>query len=360
MKILVDLTFLGDGRITGIERFAIEIYKRLSNGLNIEYVCLLPAGYNDLNSNVENIHLPFSNKFVCHFLYPVYMLGIAADGLYLPAFPASPFVWIAALFRKNFSVYRVLHDVVPWIRTETIPWKAKYYFKPMEEYGLTRYKKVFTVSHYSAEKIKNILGVKVDNILYNGVASIFQDQEFSEGDRKLNLLSVGTIEPRKNYKFLVDLLGEILLYKPQAMLVICGRKGWGYDDLLSYVKSKSYQKNIKIRVDISDIELAQEYKQASIFLYSSLEEGFGIPLVEAMAKGIPVVASSGSAVTEVVADSGFLLESKDIREWTDTVNKLLDDSDVYEKYSSLSVTRSQVFTWESTVKTLEREFINEK
>jgi glycosyltransferase involved in cell wall biosynthesis len=358
MRVFIDLSFLGDGRITGIERFAIEIYKRLVNTEKIQYFCLLPKGYEDVNCNVSNIFIPFSNKILAHFLYPVFLLGRRPDIIFLPAFPASPVVFLVRLLNRNLKIFRVLHDVVPWTKSNTLPWKAKFYFRPMEEYWLSKYSKIFSVSEYSAGKIREVLNLDVNAVIYNGVSTAFEPCGVRKFSFPIRLLSVGTIEPRKNYSYLVDVLGKVLEVDDQAELVICGRKGWGFDELMKYVSTKSYKDKVKIHVDSSDAELSQFYSDSNVFLYSSFEEGFGIPLVEAMSKGIPVVAINGSAISEVVGDAGVLMDGYECDKWVSEIFRIVRD-DNYSLYSANSIKRSLIFDWSTSVSVLEKEFLGD-
>ena len=360
MKVLIDLTFLGDGRITGIERFSIETYKRLKNNVNVEYICLVPKNFFQINGLVTNVILPTNNKFIAHFLLTWFALTKTFDKLFVPAFPPNPLIFLLQKV-KRFSTYRVLHDVVPWTHGVTTSLKVKWYFRPLEELWLKNYQKLFTVSNYSAEQIKIHLGLQANTVIYNGVSEVFQEKYSEHCIKVPNIISVGTIEPRKNYNFIVDIFEHVKNIHPNATLTICGRRGWGYDALLSYVETKSSFKNkIKILTDLTDKELQHQYQKSNIFVFGSVEEGFGIPLVEAMSNSIPIIAANNSAISEVVGESGILLSNEVSSDWSRAILKLFSDKALYEDYSIRSYERSKKFTWDASVKKLETEFISDQ
>tara|TARA_B110000211_G_scaffold48090_1_gene52037 strand:+ start:705 stop:1811 length:1107 start_codon:yes stop_codon:yes gene_type:complete len=347
-RILYDLTFVGDGRVSGVERFAIEISENLVNDNETEITVAVPKGFDGRNNLVNYIYLPFRNKMACHLILPFYIFWGRYDSVLLPAFPPAIFSYIAYFFGKcEFN--RVVHDVVYWQQKSTIPNKAKFYLKPLEEFWLSRYKKIITVSEYSKLAIENVLGLKNVAVCPNGVSSVFlRDSKIKNRTKSFRVISVGTIEPRKNYRFLIDLFLEIEKKYPSAELVICGRAGWGYSDLLEKLNSLKSKPRIKVLSNLSDEELDLQYQNADFFVYPSLEEGFGIPIVEAMSYGLPVVASNNSAITEVVAKYGVLLDSYRVSEWVESLVAIAENQDRYESFSQLSIERSKQFSWKES------------
>ena len=97
-RILYDLTFVGDGRVSGVERFAIEISENLVNDNETEITVAVPKGYKGENNQVNYIYLPFKNKMACHLILPFYILWGRYDSVLLPAFPPVIFSYIAYLF----------------------------------------------------------------------------------------------------------------------------------------------------------------------------------------------------------------------------------------------------------------------
>jgi glycosyltransferase involved in cell wall biosynthesis len=347
-RILYDLTFVGDGRVSGVERFAIEISENLVNDNETEITLAVPKGFRGENKLVNYVYLPFKNKMACHLILPFYIFLGKYDAVLLPAFPPVIFSYFSYLFGRC-EFYRVVHDVVYWQQKSTIPNKAKLYLKPLEEFWLSRYKKVITVSEYSKLAIENVLGLKNVTVCPNGVSSVFlSDSKVKRRTENFRIISVGTIEPRKNYSFLVDLFIEITKKYPTAELVICGRAGWGYSDLLEKLNSLESKSQIKVLSDLSDEELDFEYQNADFFVYPSLEEGFGIPIVEAMSYGLPVVASNNSAITEVVSKYGILLDSYHVSEWVESLVAIAEDQNRYTNLSQLSVERSKQFSWKES------------
>ena len=347
-KILYDLTFVGDGRVSGVERFALEISENLVNDYEAEITLAVPKGFEGKNELVKYLYLPFENKMACHLIFPLYIFMGKYDAVLFPAFPPAIFSYFSYLFGRC-EFYRVIHDVVYWQQKSTIPKKAKFYLKPLEEFWLSRYKKVITVSEYSKFAIERVLGLSNVSVCPNGVSSVFlRDSKVKSRQESFRIISVGTIEPRKNYNFLVDVFLKIRERIPTAELVICGRAGWGYSELLEKLDSLESKSQIKVLINLSDSELDFQYKSADFFVYPSLEEGFGIPIVEAMSYGLPVVASNNSAISEVVSKYGILLDSYHVNEWVESLDSIAGNPNQYASLSKLSVERSKQFSWKES------------
>ncbi|WP_022665073.1 glycosyltransferase family 4 protein [Desulfospira joergensenii] len=353
LKIFYDISFIGDGRISGIERFSLEIYHHLKNSRGMNFFCALPKGFEAINTDVENILLPSTLKSLNHFLHVPWILKkIAPDVALFPAFPPAPYV---ALFR-GVKIFRVLHDIVYWQRPETLSENAVWYLKPLEKFWLSRYQNLFTVSNYSKNKIVEALGFPEEKIwvVPNGVSDTFQKMHPTRHKTEGNyLLCVGTIEPRKNFNFAVDVFDQLVKTRSDLKLFICGRKGWGYKALINRISHSPNASKIRLFHDADDKTLADLYHGCWLFLFPSIEEGFGIPLVEAMAQGKAVIASDNSAISEVVGDAGILISEYDPAHWCKKITQLIDNKPRLKKIKQMAKDRAAQFTWPKAVDRLE-------
>ena len=166
------------------------------------------------------------------------------------------------------------------------------------------------------------------------------------------LLFVGTIEPRKNLSTLVQALEEVFRttdLRPQ--LVVAGKTGWKSDELWSQLERSPARERIKLVGFVSDQELRALYSSCSAFIYPSLYEGFGLPPLEAMACGAPVIASRVPIIKESVARIISATDSKDLAR---NVIELLRDEQARQSLSLRGIKYAQEFSWARTA-TLTRE-----
>jgi glycosyltransferase involved in cell wall biosynthesis len=163
------------------------------------------------------------------------------------------------------------------------------------------------------------------------------------------ILFVGTIEPRKNLLLLARAFDEILRttsLRPQ--LVIAGKEGWLSSELFSYLKSAGISERVRFTGYVSDDELRALYSSCRAFVYPSLYEGFGLPPVEAMACGAPVIASRIPSIIETVGNVARLVSPTDYRDLTQGIVCLLEDSGERNHRSSDGLQRAREFSWERT------------
>jgi glycosyltransferase involved in cell wall biosynthesis len=167
------------------------------------------------------------------------------------------------------------------------------------------------------------------------------------GIRQPYLLYVGTIEPRKNLMTLIRAYDELIQatpYRPQ--LVLCGGRGWLCDDIFRLVDELKLNDLIRFTGYVEDSDLPALYSAAEVFVYPSLYEGFGLPPLEAMACGTPVVTSDSSSLPEVVGDAGVKLPPKDTAALTAALSRLLDDAALRAHYRQAALERARLFSWQ--------------
>ena len=158
-------------------------------------------------------------------------------------------------------------------------------------------------------------------------------------------LSVGTIEPRKNH---VRLIRAFELIAPQHELidlVIAGRKGWMWKDAIDALEQSAYRFRIHMLDFVEEQDLPALYSGATVFVYPSLFEGFGIPPLEAMAMGIPVITSSSSSLPEVVGDAAVCVDPNNVEQLAQAMARVLDDADLRRRLSKAGEEQAAKFSW---------------
>ena len=133
-------------------------------------------------------------------------------------------------------------------------------------------------------------------------------------------------------------------------MIIVGGKGWGEDDINSVVKQLDIEKYVQILGYLSDKELTSVYQEASMLIMPSLYEGFGLPLLEAMSVGVPVVTSNTSSMPEIVGDAAVLVDPYNVDSIKKGIEKVLTDSKLRSKLSDAGYEQSKLFSWEKAAK----------
>ncbi len=169
------------------------------------------------------------------------------------------------------------------------------------------------------------------------------------GIREPFILFVGTIEPRKNLHRLIEALDRVLRttsLSPQ--LVIAGGQGWLMDDFAAAIRQRGLEDHVCLTGYLDDKDLAALYSSCKVFVYPSLYEGFGLPPLEAMACGAPVIASQIAAITETLGDAARLIDPRDVDDLALAMVEMLSDEKMRERFARAGVERVKQFTWEKT------------
>lgn len=162
------------------------------------------------------------------------------------------------------------------------------------------------------------------------------------------VLYVGTIEPRKNLAALVSAFAPISNQHPDLVLVIAGMKGWMYDGLLESIDRLNLQSRIIFTGFIPEEEKPFLIAGAQVFAYPSLYEGFGIPVLEALACGIPTLTSNVSSLPEVAGNAALLVDPTNFDEISSSLERLLSDQPLREELKRESLLQAAKFNWANT------------
>jgi glycosyltransferase involved in cell wall biosynthesis len=163
------------------------------------------------------------------------------------------------------------------------------------------------------------------------------------------ILCVGTIEPRKNLPTLLEAYAALRPHHPRLGLVLAGGKGWLYQSFFERLQSLGLETQTRVTLTgyVPDDDLPALINCAEVFAFPSVFEGFGLPPLEAMACGVPVVCSNASSLPEVVSDAGISLPPADPRAWAEALDRLLTDPVLHADLRTRGLARSRLFTWEA-------------
>lgn len=213
-------------------------------------------------------------------------------------------------------------------------------------------KDVIKYFHVPEEKLR---------VVYLGVSDSFREEIDSDFRKKIlekygltgkYLLCVASVEPRKNFLRIINAFSEFIKqeeYKEYSLVCVGGR-GWKNIEIYSLVKQKNLEGKIKFLRSIEECELAPIYNQAEIFLYPSLYEGFGLPVLEAMACAVPVITSNVSSLPEVASDAAILVNPYSEKQIYEAILHLADDENKRKQLINMGLENIKKFSWENTAK----------
>ena len=254
--------------------------------------------------------------------------------------------------QKSFKVMTI-HDLTFIKYPEYVPLIVKTYTERIKR-CLKWTDLIITMAETTKEDIVHYLQVNPHKIWVIPLASRYSVQEnlkIPNTDEQPYILFVGTFEPRKNIKTLV-LAFDYLKKKFDLphRLVLIGKKGWGYESILKCIENSAYKKDIYHLNYLADELVAQFYQQAEVFVYPSFYEGFGLPVLEAMNLGTPVITSNVSSLPEVVDSAAITINPQDFIELAEAIFKVLSNDNLRKQLILDGRTRAQRFSWEKTAK----------
>lgn len=331
MKILLDTHMLGRKQ-TGTERYWKNLYEAFSS-YNKNDLRVYKYSHK-LNNGLYRIFLGFNQA----------VKAINPDIIHVQNF--APFV-------KTIPIVNTVHDLCFKSYPQLFGSKTNLAFKHFFRRSLDLSDAIICVSNYTREQLLKFYQVdpKKVFVVYEAADECFRYIE-SKKTLKIKLkekfsiknnyfLVVGNIEKRKLPHKVIESFGEIFKKYKDVDLVFVGPNKLGIKPT----------KNIKILGYVTDEELNLLYNGATALIYLSLCEGFGLPLVEAMAVRIPIVCSNIPVFRETVGDgNAFFVDNDKINELVSVLDLLLSNEGLREKYSSLSYNRSKFFSWEKTAK----------
>ncbi|HYE22248.1 MAG TPA: glycosyltransferase family 1 protein [Verrucomicrobiae bacterium] len=340
---------------TGVERYATELIKKLaekdSTNEYILYFRTKPQEwFYKLPLNFKLKVIPFP-KFWTQTRLTMELLLHPVDVFFMPI-QALPFV------HPRNSVITV-HDVAYEMFPEAFAPFALFYLKLTTRWGVWRAKKIISVSDSTKNDLVKIYGLNPEKITtaHLGLDDGFKPQSYGDSQKVLDnyglsykkyILYIGTLQPRKNIVRLIDAYLELRKNnRIEEKLVIAGGKGWLWEPIVKKIQEN--QDNGVVYLEyVPYNHLNALYSGATVVTLPALYEGFGLPPLEAMACGTPVVVSNISSLPEVVGDSGVLVDPQSVDSIADGLLKVLMDKNLQSQMSQKGLERSKQFTWEHT------------
>lgn len=251
-----------------------------------------------------------------------------------------------------------IHDLIFRFHPEYHLPLNRWYLTLMLPRFMQRANAIIAVSENTRRDAANLMGIPVEKmtVVYEGVNPAFRPIQDSIELARVRaryalpprfILLFGTIEPRKNVLTLLDsYLGLLNECVNAPSLVLAGRKGWLYQPVFDRVRALGLESHVRFADWIEEADLPALFNLAKLFAYPSLYEGFGLPPLEAMACGTPVLCSNAASLPEVVGDGGWLIDPRDPSAWTQALIRTLSDDSLQDDLRARGLAQARKFTWE--------------
>lgn len=296
---------------------------------------------------------------------------------YAPAINKQKFDILWHPDNKAFWLYfgqqiTTVHDIMPLLFADIFHSKAQYRFSYLANIYAVKYKaqKIVAISKSTKNDLVRLLGVKVEKVdvvyqSYNQKAQVIEDKEaLYLVKRNLGLpdqfiLYTGGLNPHKNVGVLVSAMARIYQEKPgfkaiKLVMISDLKTSLGINEVTiineQIEREKISEEVLMIDFDTIRDEIFKVYNLATVFAFPSLYEGFGMPPLEAMACGVPVICSNAASLPEVVGDAGLLFDPKDVDSLVKAILRVLGDLNLQKELKNKSLAQAQKFSWDKCAK----------
>ncbi len=331
----------------GVYTFNLLNYFAKVSTANLQFVVYLkntPAGCLPPESEYFRYQVvPGRTLWLSLFLPRVVNKSKNIDVFFSPAHYSPPKIHVPLVV--------TIHDLAYFYYPKEFLKRDLYKLKNWTRKSIQNAQKIICVSKSTKEdviKYYNPSSEKLE-VIYNGYEKEYTPDIRPEGytlPTKSYILFVGTLQPRKNIDFLVSAFLKIQNSNPELKLVIVGKKGWLYKKLFKKVKKLKLEDSVLFAGFVSNPELTFLYKNALCLIHPSLYEGFGIPILEAMAHDCPVISSSKSSIPEIGGDAALYFDPTDEDDLVGKFKKLVGDKNLQQALIQKGKERVSGFSWE--------------
>lgn len=370
MKIAIDYTSAARQR-AGIGRYTRSLIRALAESDNVNpYTLYVPrdALYleeaREFPKNFRITSAPLNERYMVAMWHraqiplPVELVTGAADIFYSPDFVLPP----TRARKKILTVHDLSFKRVP---ATAVP-KLKWYLEGAVPRAVARADLIFADSNATRNDLIELYDTPPDRVqtLYSGYDARFHPvTDETELARvraayrleKPFLLHVGMVEPRKNLVRLIEAFSQ-LRQKHELELVIAGGRGWMYDEIYAAPEKFGVSDAVHFIGFVPDADLPALYSLAEMVVYPSLYEGFGLPVLEAMACGAAVVTSNNSSLPEVAGDAALMVDARDSEAIAWAISRFLDDHQWRGIMQGKALKQAKRFSWDKSAEQLRAAF----
>ncbi len=330
--------------LTGVQRFALEISRTLKEISGEENIQFFAPKNIQLYSEANELNVQIIGSHTGH-LWEQLDLPRHLKTLGNPIL--LNFCNTAPIFYKN--KLSTLHDITYIRYPQTFSKSFRYFYQVMMPLVLKTSKHIFTVSEFSKKEISEYYHTTKEKIsvVYNAVGKTFHPQ-IDENLKKENyLLAVSSIKENKNFKMILNAFEEASKQIDNLKLFVIGdlkNNNFSNIDLNVFVNNS----RIKLLGRVGDTELTKYYSNAIAFLFPSLYEGFGIPVLEAQACGCPVIASNAASMPEVLKKSAILVNPFSLENFVQAIYNVAHNTEYRKQLVELGFQNQSEFSWKQS------------
>lgn len=288
------------------------------------------------SDNLQITKIGCNNSFIWLFYYLKKTVNSKNPHLLWSPTPILPL-----FINKKIKKIVTIHDFVSRDFRSTMTIKGRLVTALVEKKTIKSADLIWTVSEYTKNRLLSLYPkLKSDKVIVGSAPDPFFKKIISTKSKKFLsengidkdfLLFVGSLEPRKNLKYLLQVFEEFKKENNYKLVVVGARK-WGSTDIRFIVEKDGFPRNDVVFLNfISEEELRFLYNEASCYISTSLNEGFGLPQSEAMKCGCPVVTSHNSAMIEIVGDAGITVKGWNISDWVDSIKSAIKNKNIIIK-----------------------------
>ena len=368
MKVAIDVRTINKPR-SGVGHYVTNLIREFQKIDKENSYCLIS---NNGEFEAEFASRPNFENYRTWISNENHLVGDLWESFYLPGLlqrkGVSVFHGPAFMIPLRFSGFRTvvtIHDIVAFIKPETVPLKYALYMRFLIGLVVRKADRVITPSESTKQDLIDRLKVPEEKIevVYEAVSDEFkpwsgpgraEQVKRKFGIRDRYMLFVGNLEPRKN---LVRLMRAFERARDRLggayQLVISGKKGWLYKDILTTYEQVN-RGDVILTSYVSDKDLVDLYRSADMFVFPTLYEGFGLPVLEAMGCGAPVITSSVSSIPEIAGDAAVLVDPLDIGQISEAMVEVAFSEALRANLREKGLRQAAGFTWTKTAeRTLE-------
>jgi len=368
MRIGIDLRTLSDGKTTGVEVYTTSLLNEIFKIDKANEYVLFSNSFK--NTTDFALRFDYSNVTVKHYNFPNRLLNASLRFLSYPKIDKlvggldmffAPRYLFSALSPKCKLIITT-HDLSFVHRPDFSTWQRRLWHKIISDRSVAKKASYILADSQSTkndivnyfqtpeEKVK-VVRLGLDHHLFNLNSDDGEERKFRD-KRKLHrpfILYLGTIEPRKNILGILEAYEKIRKTTDDDLeLVLVGRLGWLYEKVLKKISESVFKNDIKIVNNLKEPEKPHLYRMARLMIFPSFYEGFGLPPLEAMACGTPVIAAMNSSFPEVLGESCVYVNPHNSNQIVQALTVLLSDDEMYGQYSKKGAEQAKKFSWEKT------------
>lgn len=363
MKIGIDARFYGSlGK--GLGRYTEKLIKYLEkiDNRNSYYILLRKENWDDYKPQKENF-----NKVLADYrwytiqeqiMMPVIIKKLGVDLMHFTHFNV-PFFYSGKFIVTIHDLILTKYPTQRATKLGPLKYKLKHFgYQAIIRSAIKRAKAVIAVSKYTKEEIEEHFSVAAKKIFvtHEGVDPLTlndKDPNHVLGSyqiKKPYLLYVGNVYPHKNIEGLINAFEKVLVAKPDLKLVLVGKHDYFFQKIKNLVRQMGLDQKVIFTGFVTDEDLPHIYINAELYCFPSFCEGFGLPALEALYSGIPVVASDNSCLPEILGRAAIYFNPNSIEQITEKINYVLDNKTISDEMIERGYEQVKIFSWEKMAK----------